>query len=293
MSTFAGYFAAAQALIVALVLAWSGAWKLTSRRARSLATRSALARLLRSPRWAVAAHVAVGCAETTLAILLLLVPPAREWTLRLAALLMLGFLGYLALAWRFVPDAPCACMAGRETRISPRSLMRAGVLLLLTLSSWPVHQFWGAALTAMPEIVPLLAVEMVGLWMLSPEFGWHGPRFGYQVMRAMRLRLDPACSRVRPDMAAIERDLRESAPYRKLQPMLGVRMDAWREGCWDFVVYGATYQQQAATAIFAVPAYFDANEVSAALVADTDNTVLLAVPSRRGTVPPLASATSA
>ncbi|HKS70522.1 MAG TPA: hypothetical protein VJQ45_08875, partial [Ktedonobacterales bacterium] len=130
------------------------------------------------------------------------------------------------------------------------------------------------------------ALELAGLWLLSPELGAQGMRSSRRVMRALRLRLDPACARVRLDIAAVERALQGTAPYRALQPVLDARTDAWREGCWDFVAYGARYEQQAATVIFAAPALFDASEVSAAVVADADNAVLLSVPSQSGALPP-------
>jgi hypothetical protein len=287
MGALAGHIAAAQALVVALVFAWAGLWKVAFRRAKVVAAQSALVRLLRNERHAVIAHLALGCAELTVAILLLL-PPLRDWALRLAALLTLGFLGYLLLAWRIAPESNCACMGGRATRISWRSVARAGALLVLSVAGWPVREFWGAALVAAPWLVSLLALELAGVWLLSPEFGGQGARAGRQLGRSLRLRLDPACARVRLDIGAIERALQGSAPYRALQPALGlgVRTDAWREGCWYFVAYGANHEQQPVTVIFAAPALFDASEVSAAVVADADNSVLLSVPSQSGALPP-------
>lgn len=286
MGLFTGHLAAAQALVVALVFAWAGVWKVAFRRARAVAAQSALVRLLGGERQAVAAHLALGCAEIAVAGLLLL-PPARTLALGCATLLALGFLGYLVVAWRIAPEAPCACMGGRVTRISWRSLARAGVLLALGIGAWPAGEFWGAALASSPWLVPLLALELAGLWLLSPELGGKPVRSSRWVMRTLRLRLDPACARVRLDIVSIERALQGTAPYRALQPVLnGPRTDAWREGCWDFVAYGAHYEQQAATVIFAAPALFNAREVSAAVVADVDNSVLLSVPSQSGALPP-------
>ncbi len=293
MGILVGDIAAAQALVVALVLLWAGVWKIAVPRARAIAAQSALARLLRSQPWAATAHLALGVGEVSVAILLLALPPVRVWALGLATLLTLGFLGYLILAWRLVPDAPCACMGGRAARISWRSLLRAGLLLVLSVAGWPVREFWAAAIVARPWVLLLLALEVGALWVLSPEFGGKGVRAGLhlsrRVQRALRLRLDPGCARVRQDFAAIEHVLQDTAAYRSLQPALGNRTDAWREGCWDFIAYGALYERQVATVIFAAPALFDPREVSAAVVADADNTVLLAMPSQQGTVPPLTS----
>lgn len=171
MSALAGHLAAAQALVVALVFAWAGMWKVAFRQARTVAAQSALVRLLGGERQAVAAHLALGGAEIAVAILLLLLPPARALAQGCAALLALGFLGYLILAWRIAPEAPCACMGGRATRILWRSLARAGALLALSIAAWPAAEFWGTALAAAPWLVPLLALELAGLWLLSPELG--------------------------------------------------------------------------------------------------------------------------
>jgi len=289
MGVLAGHIAAVQALVVAVVIMWAGVWKVAFPRARALARQSALVRLLRREQRAVAVHLVLGFGEITVAILLLALPPARAWALGLATLLTLGFLGYLVLAWRLAPDAPCACMGGQASRVSRRSLLRAGILVALSVAGWPIREFWAAALVAAPWVIPLLALELVALWALSPEFGGVGARaggrLGRRLLRSLRLRLDPACARVRLDFAAIEHALQGTAAFRALQPALGARSDAWREGCWDFVAYDALYERQAATVIFAAPALFDPREVSAAVVADADNTILLALPPQHGTVP--------
>ncbi|HEX9035390.1 MAG TPA: MauE/DoxX family redox-associated membrane protein [Ktedonobacterales bacterium] len=293
MSVFVSHLAAAQALIVGLVLLWAGSWKVIFPRARALARESALTRLVGEGTRAAAAHLATGCGEILVAALLLVAPGARPLTLALATLLTLGFLGYLAIARRIAPEAPCACMGGRPNPISWRTLLRAGALLAMTLAGWLTPEFWWTALRAAPAVAPLLALEVAALWALSPEFsGLLGaePRSGpgWRLIRGLRLRLDPACASMRQDVSVIEAALRESAPYRALRSTLGARNDAWREGCWDFIAYSATYERQAATVVFAAPALFDARSVSAAVVADADNAILLAVPSQRGVAPPTA-----
>ena len=279
LAAFVGSLAAAQALLLGMTLLWAGLWKVAFPRARSLARRSALARILRGEQRAVAAHLALGVSEITTAVLLLALPQARALALALATLLTLGFLGYLILAWRVDPGASCACMGGRATTISWNSLLRAGALLVMSLAGWPVREFWGTALLAAPLVIAALALEVALLWALSPEFGGPGISVGPQVVRALRLRLDPTCARVRQDVAAIERALQDAQAYRTLRPALGARTDAWREGCWDYIAYSSQYERQAATVIFAAPALFDPAAVSAAVVSDADNTILLRVSS--------------
>lgn len=287
MLVLVGHIAAVQDLVVAVVFLWAGVWKVAFPSSHAVARRSALARILRGGQRAVAAHLALGISEITVAVLLLALPPARTLALGLACTLALGFLGYLLLARRLAPDAPCACMGGRATRISRSALLRAVALLAMCLTGWSTRAFWAAALLAAPWLALVLALELAALWALSPEFGAVGARLGRWGLRAARLRLDPACARVRQDISAIERALQSTAAYRTMRPTLGARTDAWREGCWDFVAFGALYERQAATVIFAAPALFDPLGVSAAVVSDADQTILLTLPSPRGSAPPM------
>jgi hypothetical protein len=291
MGGFAERLAAAQALVVALVLLWSGVWKIAVPRARALARQSALTRLLGGGRRAEVAHLAVGGGEVLTGFLLLAAPGARLVALGLASFLTLGFLAYLALSKRIAPDAVCACMAGKASPVSWRSLTRAGLLLALSVVGFPAGAFWGTALAAEPWLALIVALELAGIWALSPESGDQAARLRLgpagRAARGLRQRLDPTCARVPQDTGAIERALRAAPQYRSLQSMLDARTDAWREGCWDYLAYSATFERQPATVIFVAPALFDARDVSAAVVADSDHSVLLSLPSRRGAVPAL------
>jgi len=269
--------AALQALVVGLLFAWAGLWKACFPRARALAAQSALATLLSGRRRAQAAHLAVGVGELAIAALLLL-PPARWWAMRLATAFALGFLGYLGLAWRVAPDKPCACLGGRATRVSRRSLARAGAVLLLTLLGWPARAFWGAALVSAPWTALVVALELGGLWLLSPEFGWTGARVERRVVRALRLRLNPTCRGAAFDWVQMERRVRRTALFRELverRSHLGARTDRWREGCSGYIAYEARYQGRPATAVITFPVLFEPTGVSAAVVDDARGAVVL------------------
>lgn len=292
MAGFLEQLAATQALVVALMLLWAGVWKIAVPRARALARESALTRLLGGGRAAEVTHMAVGGGEVVAGVLLLVAPGARLLALALATFLTLGFLVYLALAKRIAPDAVCACMAGKASRVSWRSFARAGALLALTLAGFPAGMFWGTALVATPWLALVVTLEFAALWMLSPESGDALARLRLsgagETARALRQRMDPTCARVPQDTAAIERALSASPTYHALQSIVGARTDAWREGCWDYIAYSATYEEQPATVIFVAPALFDPRDVSAAVVSDRDGSILLSAPSPRGAVPALA-----
>lgn len=277
--------AAIQPFVVGLIFAWAGAWKVVSRDARRVAVKSALGKIMRTPRMALAAHLLVGAGELVVAVLLLVTPWYRLGT-RVATIFTLGFLGYLALAWRIAPEQPCACMGGRATRLSRRSVLRAFALLALTLLGWGAREYWAAALLAAPWAVLIILAEVFILWLLSPEFGWSGVRLERSIIRAARLRLNPTCAGVQIDWSAMERNLVRAAPFQQLAPSLSAITDRWQEGCWCFVSYTARYENQPATAVFAFPTLFDAQEVSAAVVDDSSNATVLRLPSARGALPP-------
>jgi hypothetical protein len=237
------------------------------------------------------AHLTVGSGEVIAGVLLLVAPGARLAALGLATFLTLGFLVYLVLAKRIAPDAICACMAGKASRVSWRSFARAGVLCALTVVGFPVNMFWGTALAAAPWLALVIALEFAGLWILSPESGDALARLRLsgagEAARALRQRMDPTCARVPQDIGAIERALSAAPAYRALRNNMGARTDAWREGCWDYISYSATYEQQPATVIFVAPALFDPRDVSAAVVSERDGSILLSAPSPRGSAPAL------
>ena len=277
--------AAVQAVVVGLIFAWAGVWKVASPSARRIVVKSALARIMGTPRRTLVVHFAQGIGELVVALLLLASP--WHWLgMRIATVFTLGFIGYLALARRIAPQSPCACMGGRATQLSRRSVLRAFVLLALTLVGWGATEYWGSAILAAPWVALILATEVVLLWLLSPEFGWTGVRMERRVIRAARLRLNPTCAGVPLDWDALEGKLRRTPPYQQLAPTLSAITDRWREGCWSFISFAARYEDRPATAVFAVPTLFDSGEVSAAVVDDDSSATVLRLPSARGVLPP-------
>ncbi len=277
--------AAVQAVVVGLMFAWAGGWKVFVPRARALAAQSALVTILRRPALAQAAHLMVGGGELLVAALLLAVPPARGVALPLASLFALGFLVYLGIAWRVAPEKTCACMGGKVSKISRRSLARAAMLLVMALAGWTAHTFWLAGVVAAPWTVLIIAGELAALWLIAPEFGWHGPRLTGQWLRRARLSLDPTCTSVAVNWTVLERKLRLTPHFAALATHVTTRTDQWREGCWSFVAFNARFDERPATAVFMLPTLFDARDVSATVLDDADATVLLALPSQSGITP--------
>jgi hypothetical protein len=222
---------------------------------------------------ALGAHIAVGATEILVAALLLL-PPHLSWEPYLASALAIGFLAYLALAWRVAPEKTCACMGGRPTRISKRSSARAGAILLLTLLAWPAQMYWGAALVASPWLAIVIALELLALWALSPEFGGLGVAAQRRIVRGALLRFNPTCAGVALDWERVENDLRRTSQYNALARYIRGPADRWREDCAGFIAYNAEYESQPATAVFSFPVRYEASEVAAALLDDASNEIL-------------------
>jgi hypothetical protein len=263
----------AQALVLGVVFLWAGVWKVVSRQAHELAQKSALAQLLPSPRMTLAAHTGVGVSEILVAALLLL-PPHLSWEPYLASVLAVGFLAYLAVAWKVAPEKTCACMGGRPMRISKRSVARAGAILVLSLLAWQAQMYWGAAIVAAPWLVIVILLELLALWALSPEFGAQGVTLQRRFVRAARLRLNPTCAGVALDWERLETDLRRTSQFNALARYIRGPADRWRENCAGFIAYNAVYESQPATAIFSFPVRFEASEVAAALMDDASNAIV-------------------
>lgn len=274
--------AAVQVLVVGVLFAWAGAWKVFAPSARALAARSALANMVGGPQRALVAHLAVGIGELVVAALLLL-PPARPWAMWFATVFALGFVGYLALAYRIAPDKPCGCMGGNVTKISRRSVARAVALVAMTLLGWPAHTYWLAALAGAPWLLLLVAVEAFVLWLLSPEFGWAGVRFERRLTRLVQQRVDPVCARVVLDWSELESRLIRTVTYRELFKVVEIRgtSDHWREDCSGYVAYESVYDGQPATTVFSFPVRFDSRDVAAAVVSAQDETIFLQLASPR------------
>jgi hypothetical protein len=222
--------AAVQALVVGLIFAWAGTWKLFSPEADIVALKSALNKVLPRREWTLLAHRLIGAGELVVAALLL-ASPWHWFGIRMATVFAIGFTGYLMMAWRIAPNRSCGCVGGRATKISHWSVLRAALVLALTVVGWSAQEYWADALVAAPWIVLPIAIEALAVWQLSPEL--RRPALSIRrFVRTIRSRLDPGCSRVASDWDAVEAKLRSTATFRQLIPVLGAQTDRWREGCW-------------------------------------------------------------
>ncbi|HEX6685338.1 MAG TPA: MauE/DoxX family redox-associated membrane protein [Candidatus Limnocylindrales bacterium] len=226
--------AAAQPLILAVVLGWAGGYKLKQR--TSLTYR------------------VVGAVEL-IAAASLLAPPALPWEPWLGVTLAAGFLFYLGFTRLTAPTASCGCLSSSDSSpIGWRHFGRAGLLLLSAVSIAVLGH--GHPITTVA--IGVLAVELAAVLALSPEFDYVLPRMYGRV----RQRLFPhpfaetaALPRI-PLHATLEQ-LYDSPIYAANAGLLRSDVqDYWDVGEWRILTFGgrAGRTEEAMTVVFAVPA---------------------------------------
>lgn len=266
--------ASVQPLFVGGTLLWSGGIKCLGRSARRSAERSALPSLVGEGR-AVAAYRATGAVELALAVGLL-VPFARVGTAAAAALLAVGFLGYLAYAKVAAPGSSCGCLSKARTPVTWRAFARAGLVLLAAALATQAGRWWGAGLAARPwAAAGVLLGEAAALVALSPEAdgAWLLP------LRRLRIRLrHPLADRsFEMPLASSVQQLLVSPAYRQVAGTLrsGLK-ESWDEEHVRVLCYTAEYEGRRATAVFAVPLrHYRPDEIRVALVDESAESTLL------------------
>ncbi len=244
---FAQQVAAAQPLLIGLLLLWSSYGKLVARDGAEQARRTALPRIVGESR-ATVAYRAVGGVEAIVALTLLLPP---SWTVEAiaATVLALGFTGYLVYAKIVVPEASCGCVGSSAKPVGRRAIGRSLLLLATALAATTASTGWWSAGAGTLILVPEAAL----LVMLSAELD----RYWLLPLRRLRLRITHPLSGTATDgvpLAATQRRLLLSPAYRAVNGLLRSDIhDYWDDENWRFVSYTARYEGRPVTAVFAVP----------------------------------------
>jgi hypothetical protein len=260
-----GTVAAAQPLLIGLLLLWSSYGKLTS---PDQAERTALPRLVGESR-AITAYRAVAGIEALVALALLL-PPV--WTIEALAAVVLaaGFTGFLIYSKIVVPEASCGCLKASAKPVGGRAIARA-LLLLATaaVAAFASTGWWSAG----PGLV-VLVVEAAAFAMLSAELD----RYWLLPLRRFRIRLSHPYAGTASDdtpLAATQRRVLLSPAYRAVDGLLRSDIhDYWDDEDWRFVSYAARYDGRRATAVFAIPHQDSRPEAIRVAVVDEDGLTL-------------------
>ena len=226
-----------QALLVAVVLLWSAQAKLRNPQSAG----SALSRFTTHP---VAAYRALCIVETIVGLALLWpsrVPAAA------ASLLCAGFAAFLAYARRTAPQASCGCLGAHTAPITNRSIYRAGLLLLVSLSAvffpLPYSVLGGAAVVAGLAAVVALSPEFDRHWLLPWRRTWARWTHPLSAPNAFDVPLESSVVQ-----------LHNSPAFRQLAGDLtsDVR-EHWDADEWRILLYTIRSAGKQGTAVFAVP----------------------------------------
>jgi hypothetical protein len=243
---FAQHVAAAQPLLIGLLLLWSSYGKVVR---RDSAERTALPQLV-GERRATPAYRLVGGVEVVIALALLL-PPALTIEAIAAAALAVGFTGYLIYAKIVVPEASCGCVGSSAKPVGRRAIGRALLLLATAVIATTASGGWWSAGAGLGTAV--LVLEAAVFVMLSAELD----RYWLLPLRRLRLRITHPLSNTATNavpLAATQRRLLLSPAYRAVNGLLRSDIhDYWDDEGWRFVSYTARYDGRPATAVFAVP----------------------------------------
>ena len=266
MMTIAG----AQGLIVGIALTLAGAAKLLG--GGEIAVKSPLSLLVRRPSLLPFVWRGIGAVELLVGSLTLALAGQR-WVSALSALLLVTAVGYAGWALRMAPGRPCGCFgAVSQSPITGRTIARAIVLALAAIlgAFWP--EPWWAALTE-PVTWLVIVAEVLVLGYLSPE-----------VLRIAPLRTRSHdsdrmvdCATTRVPLKTILARLKTSPAWQSLRSHIDAEdpREHWREGCWGFVCFAATYLGKPATAVFAIRLGHEDSTIRGALVDEANQEILL------------------
>lgn len=259
------WFAAAQPVVVGVVLLWAAVFKLTSPAARHAAQQSALRRLVGNERVLPAFRV-IGVVEVLLGLALLAPLPAAPVA---ASVWTAGLLGYLTWARIAAPESSCGCLSDRHVPASTRSIVRGVLLLAASVLGAATPDWWASAAGHAPALVAsVVVVELLAVAALSPELDerWLLPLRRWRVRRAHPLR-DEADEFAVPVESSVQQ-LTRSPAYRSVADALrSDLLESWDEDEWRILTYAAQTGDGPATAVFAVPRLrYQPEDVRVALV---------------------------
>jgi hypothetical protein len=159
------------------------------------------------------------------------------------------------------PDVGCGCFG--EASTAPVSLRTIARSALLAVAASATVQLGPIGLppvkaTAYAELLGILAAELLAIGALSPEIGEGLIRLGYS---------EPCELQILPSgrtLAALHR----SRQWRRHSALVtsAIPADIWRELCWRYVVYPASYDSRPADLVFAVFLKYRRPAIRAALV---------------------------
>lgn len=232
-------------VVLAVLLGWTGAVKLFGARTAQQAPKTALARMLRSSERATLLLRGTGAAELVIAAGLLALP-ASAVPGGAAAVLGVGFVGYLAYGRAVAPDAGCGCSANESAPITWRAFARAGVVVAGGAAASSADAAWWVTAAEKPAASSVvLAVGAAVLTLLSVDLD----RWWLLPLRRARLRLlghpltGTSAGTARVPVAATVELLENSLAWQAASPVVrSGLLDHWEEAGWRVLLYSGVYE---------------------------------------------------
>jgi hypothetical protein len=179
------------------------------------------------------------------------------------------------------PDVGCGCFGDFSTApVGGRALARSALLALAALATLGLGPISPPPTTkAALELLGALCAELLLIGALSPEVGEALIRLGYS---------EP-CEVRNVSAARTLAVLRRSKSWRRYAGLITAAepVDVWRELCWRYVVYPASYLGRPAEIVFAVLLQPRRRAVHVALVDGATGLPLPWPPAQPGSVRPL------
>ncbi|KAK1177540.1 hypothetical protein B7755_004790 [Streptomyces sp. NBS 14/10] len=241
--------AGAAPLLTAGLLGWTGVAKLWPRRPTRPAPPAALVRLSRGARPAALALRLLGVLELLLAIALLTLPGTVASGVA-AAVLGVGFTGYLGYARRAAPGSSCGCTGSGTAPVTWRAFARATALVaggaVAAVAATAGEPWWAAVARRPVGSLCLAGGGAIGLVALSADgragWWWRGVR-----ARGLRRRgggpplAEAADGGVVPVAATVEL-LERSLAWRSAAPVVrSALLDHWDDGGWRVLQYSGVH----------------------------------------------------
>jgi hypothetical protein len=159
------------------------------------------------------------------------------------------------------PEVGCGCFGDLSTApVGFRTMARSALLAVAALATVTLGSIGlpSAKPSAYAELLGLLAAELLVIGALSPEIGEGLIRLGYS--EPCELQIVPSGR----TLAALHR----SRQWRRHSRLItsAVPADIWRELCWRYVVYPASYDNRPADLVFAIFLKYRRPAIRAALV---------------------------
>ena len=247
-------------VLLALVLILAAVGKLRGRFGKDQAMSTALGQLVSTERVAVGIWRAIAIAEAAVGTALLTFPSSRVPAAG-ALVMFLGASGYVLLAHGTAPGRPCGCFGSTAETVTTTTLARALLLASTAATLAAVGRRWQDDVSFRWWLLATTADALV-LAYLSPDL-----RAAVTQLVGRRV---PACLTSHVPLETCRVMLARSSVWSRLGRLVdGAEFaDHWRDGCWSFLAFRTTWNDEPATAVFAIRVPPGPQHVRATIVDD-------------------------